>query len=241
MLKRNLDDYNISDTNTNNITNNITNSNTNIYINTNSIKNILDKMEKSYFSSFIEFIYDSFNFCNLYINEKFSVETNETSIEKALSNFEKVAQFNNAFGNNKIDKLTKESYDKHPKLIELLLSLIKEECQELEDAVKDKDPIETRDALSDILYVVYGMQYRLGIQGDEDFNIVHNSNMSKLCNNEEEAIKSVDNYLTKFQRGESSYDSPYFKKLDNINKWVIKNKSTGKVLKNINYKKVKFE
>ena len=50
---------------------------------------------------------------------------------KLLSNFEKVAQFNDAFGNNKIDKLTKETYDEHPKLIELLLSLIKEECQEL--------------------------------------------------------------------------------------------------------------
>ena len=230
MLKRNINDYN-----------NIFDTNINTNINTNSIKKILDKMEKSYFSSFIEFIYESFHFCNVYINKKLYVKKNETCINKPLSNFEKVAQFNDAFGNNKIDKLTTETYNEHPKLIELLLSLIKEECQELEDAVKDKDPIETRDALSDILYVVYGMQYRLGIQGDEDFNIVHNSNMSKLCNNEEEAIKSVDNYLTKYKSGESPYDSPYFKKLDNINKWVIKNKSTGKVLKNINYKKVKFE
>ena len=227
-----------------------------------SIKKLLDNLETSYFSSFIKSTYtlikDLYEFISIYIQNKFAEnkfgenkfgenklgEINNKNINddnKMVSNFEKVAQFNDAFGNNKIDKLTKETYDEHPKLIELLLSLIKEECQELEDAVKDKDPIETRDALSDILYVVYGMQYRLGIQGDEDFNIVHNSNMSKLCNNEEEAIISVDNYLIKYQRGESPYDSPYFKKLDNINKWVIKNKSTGKVLKNINYKKVKFE
>ena len=227
-----------------------------------SIKKLLDNLETSYFSSFIESIYtiikDLYEFISIYIQNKFAEnkfgenkfgenkfgEINNKNINddnKMLSNFEKVAQFNDAFGNNKIDKLTKETYDEHPKLIELLLSLIKEECQELEDAVKDKDPIETRDALSDILYVAYGMQYRLGIQGDKDFDIVHDSNMSKLCNNEEEAIKTCNNYLKKYQRGESPYDSPYLKKLDNINKWVIKNKSTGKVLKNINYKKVKFE
>lgn len=222
-----------------------------------SIKKLLDNLETSYFSTFIESIYtiikDFYEFISIYIQNKFAEnkfgenkfgEINNKNINddnKILSNFEKVAQFNDAFGNNKIDKLTKETYDEHPKLIELLLSLIKEECQELEDAVKDKDPIETRDALSDILYVAYGMQYRLGIQGDEDFDIVHDSNMSKLCNNEEEAIKTCNNYLKKYQRGESPYDSPYLKKLDNINKWVIKNKSTGKVLKNINYKKVKFE
>ena len=85
------------------------------------------------------------------------------------------------------------------------------------------------------------MQYRLGIDGNKDFDIVHSSNMSKLCNNEEEAIVTVDNYKQKYSSGSSPYDSPYYEKLKHKNKWVIKNKTTGKVLKNINYKKVKFE
>ena len=158
-----------------------------------------------------------------------------------LTNYEKVAEFNDAFGNNKVENLTSETFKKEPKLIKLLVSLITEECKELQDAVKNNDPIETRDALADILYVVYGMQYRLGIDGNKDFDIVHSSNMSKLCNNEEEAIVTVDNYKQKYSSGSSPYDSPYYEKLKHKNKWVIKNKTTGKVLKNINYKKVKFE
>lgn len=211
-----------------------------------SIKDLLDKMETNYFSSFIEFLYDIYSFVEMYIKDKFCVENdlnNDVQDEFIItkSNFEKVAEFNNCFGNNKIEKLTPYSYDEHTKLINLLLSLIQEECKELEDAVKDKDPIETRDALSDLLYVVYGMQYRLGINSDEDFDIVHNSNMSKLCNNEEEAQKTVDTYKNKYNNGESPYDTPYYQKLNGLQKWVIKNKSTGKVLKNINYTKVKFE
>ena len=37
------------------------------------------------------------------------------------------------------------------------MKLIREEVEELEDAVKNHDLTETIDALSDILYVVYGM------------------------------------------------------------------------------------
>tara|TARA_B100000927_G_scaffold291111_1_gene291973 strand:+ start:878 stop:1537 length:660 start_codon:yes stop_codon:yes gene_type:complete len=214
-----------------------------------SIKKLLDELETSYFSSFIEsssiLIKNLYDFITLYIQSKFAVhdKNNQTlkSNKNILTNYEKVAEFNDAFGNNKIENLTSDTFTQEPKLIELLVSLITEECKELQDAVKYKDPIETRDALADILYVVYGMQYRLGIDGNEDFDIVHNSNMSKLCNNEEEAIVTVDNYKEKYKAGSSPYDSPYYEKLKNKNKWVIKNKSTGKVLKNINYKKVKFE
>tara|TARA_Y100000389_G_C17400022_1_gene484789 strand:- start:234 stop:893 length:660 start_codon:yes stop_codon:yes gene_type:complete len=214
-----------------------------------SIKKLLDELETSYFSSLIEsssiLIKDLYDFITLYIQSKFATQdkNNQTlkSNKNILSNYEKVAEFNDAFGNNKVENLTPDTFKEEPKLIELLVSLITEECKELQDAVKDNDPIETRDALADILYVVYGMQYRLGIDGNKDFDIVHSSNMSKLCNNEQEAIVTVDNYKQKYSSGSSPYDSPYYQKLKNKNKWVIKNKSTGKVLKNINYKKVKFE
>ena len=211
-----------------------------------SINKLLDKMDSSYFSSFIEssvlVITDLYDFITLYIQSKFAEQAEEDMINKRVkTNYDKVAEFNDAFGNDRIENLTSNTFTEKPKLIELLVSLITEECKELQDAVKDKDPIETRDALADILYVVYGMQYRLGINGNEDFDIVHSSNMSKLCTNEEEAIVTVDNYKQKYSSGSSPYDSPYYQKLKNKNKWVIKNQSTGKVLKNINYKKVKFE
>ena len=48
-------------------------------------------------------------------------------------------------------------------IITLRLALIDEEVKELNIAITNNDIIETRDALSDILYVVYGMADVLGI------------------------------------------------------------------------------
>lgn len=76
------------------------------------------------------------------------------------------------------------------------------------------------------------------------FAIVHNSNMTKFCLHEEEAIQSVNKYKLDFENGNTKYDTPtYFSKETNNNTiWIIKNSSDGKVLKNINYKSVdKFD
>ena len=120
------------------------------------------------------------------------------------------------------------------------MDLIREEMRELEEAVEQKNIVEVRDALADILYVVYGMQDTLGIDGDNDYSIVHNSNMSKFCVSEEEATKTVHSYQERYNKGEVPYDSPYTHFLKNQNKWVVKNRSTGKVLKSINYTPVKW-
>tara|TARA_R100001460_G_C3533306_1_gene173752 strand:- start:639 stop:986 length:348 start_codon:yes stop_codon:yes gene_type:complete len=63
---------------------------------------------------------------------------------------------------------------------ELRLELIAEELDELSDAVADRDMIEIADALTDLLYVVYGAGHAFGIDLDECFREVHASNMSKL-------------------------------------------------------------
>jgi len=156
------------------------------------------------------------------------------------TNFEKVKEFNDAFNTERVQNIIPEVFDDKPDMVKLCLSLIKEEVQELEDAINDKDIVETRDALADILYVVYGMQYRLGINGDKDFNIVHSSNMSKLCYYEKEAQETVKWYEEEFKEGRQPYDSPFYEKLENQNRWVVKNKTTGKVLKSINYTPVKW-
>lgn len=241
-----------------------------------------------------------------------------------------------------------------PKLIRLRLDLIKEEIGELNQAIEQNDIIETRDALADILYVVYGMADVLGInlkfngfldfiprsfntkgeisfkimetqqkyrtdtppyitnfgwvrvfmdvciqegeQGrnpsfliaqinyfyselericllpaicpddhdaiykllrdiaryvymychikeinaDADFAIVHDSNMSKLCDTESDAIATVADYKEKYKAGISPYDTPYYYLLPELGKWIVKNKNTGKALKNIKYHKVQF-
>ena len=66
------------------------------------------------------------------------------------------------------------------KINSLRLSLIQEELDELNKAIQDKDIVEVADALTDILYVTYGAGHAFGIDLDQCFNEVQNSNMSKL-------------------------------------------------------------
>ncbi len=95
------------------------------------------------------------------------------------------------------------------------------------------------DNLHKLIYHIYLFQYCAGYDSDRIFKIVHESNMSKLCKTEEEAIQTVDKYLIDYKNNVTPYDSPYYYKLDN-GLYVIKNKSTGKALKSINYIKVKL-
>ena len=66
------------------------------------------------------------------------------------------------------------------KIVKLRYELIKEELEELNQAILDKDIKEVADALTDILYVTYGAGHAFGIDLDKCFNEVQNSNMSKL-------------------------------------------------------------
>lgn len=160
-----------------------------------------------------------------------------------LSNFEKVKEFNRAFEMKVNEQPTRTLFTDDPDTVKLGLSLIQEEVKELEEAVEQHDFGEVRDAIADILYVVYGMADRFGINADSDFAEVHNSNMSKLCTSQEEADLTVKSYLDKYEKGESKYDSPYSYKVttsDGSERWLVKNKSTGKALKNINYNAVNF-
>lgn len=152
------------------------------------------------------------------------------------SNFEKVIEFNTSFGVPVKETLDKTVFDTNPKLVEYRMSLINEEVQELNEAVKNKDTKETIDALADILYVVYGMGASLGIDLDKAYDIVHKSNMSKLCKTEEEAKETVEWYL----KNEKRYDSPKYRLSQDGKNYVVYNESTQKVLKNIHYKPADF-
>ena len=105
------------------------------------------------------------------------------------TNFLKVINFNKSFGIPVFKCLQKNITKEDPDLIKYRLSLINEEVEELKDAVDNNDFKEIVDALGDILYVVYGMGTSIGVNLDDAFKIIHESNMSKLCNSEDEAIK----------------------------------------------------
>ena len=69
------------------------------------------------------------------------------------------------------------------KIVQLRYELIREELEELNQAIKNGDMKEIADALTDILYVTYGAGHAFGIDLDKCFNEVQNSNMSKLDEN----------------------------------------------------------
>ena len=93
-----------------------------------------------------------------------------------MSNFESVKKFMKTFGQEVKEKAEFPS----DKITTLRYELIKEELAEFKDAIEKKDIKEVADALTDILYVTYGAGHAFGINLDECFKEVQNSNMSKL-------------------------------------------------------------
>ena len=96
-----------------------------------------------------------------------------------MSNFSKVGIFMKTFGQEVKDKPAFST----DKINKLRIDLIKEELEELTDAIKKNDLLEVADALTDILYVTYGAGHAFGIDLDKCFEEVQNSNMSKLDEN----------------------------------------------------------
>ena len=110
-----------------------------------------------------------------------------------MSNFNKVKTFMETFGQ---EVKTKPSFSTD-KINSLRYELIKEELEELKVAMENKDLLEVADALTDILYVVYGAGHAFGIDLDKCFEEVQNSNMSKLS----EVGKPIYNESGKIMKG----------------------------------------
>jgi len=123
-----------------------------------------------------------------------------------MTNFKKVKIFMETFGQ---EIRNKPSFSTE-KINKLRYDLIKEELDELEVALNNKDILEVADALTDILYVAYGAGHAFGIDLDKCFEEVQNSNMSKLDDNE----KPIYNDSGKVMKG-PKYFKPNLKKFLN--------------------------
>ena len=119
-----------------------------------------------------------------------------------MSNFEDVKKFMKTFGQRVISK----PQFPDEKTMKLRLDLIKEEGNELEQAMKAKDLTEVADALTDILYVTYGAGCAYGIDLDKCFKEVQRANMSKLGKNG----KPIYNEKGKVMKG-PNYTEPNLK------------------------------
>ena len=122
-----------------------------------------------------------------------------------MSNFQKVKSFMKTFG----QEVKEKAEFPNEKIIKLRYNLIKEELEELKEAIEQKDMTEIADALTDILYVTYGAGHAFGINLDKCFNEVQESNMSKLG----EDNKPIYNEHGKVMKGPN-----YFK--PNLNKYL---------------------
>lgn len=143
-----------------------------------------------------------------------------------MSNFIKdVEQFHTTFGAPVLETPQIPSQNR----CELRVSLLQEELNELKEAIENNDLIEIADALTDIQYVLSGaiLEFGLGEKFQTLFDEVQRSNMSKACNNEEEAKATLDHYF------EKDGTKGYYK--ENNGKWIVYREGDDKVLKSVNY------
>ena len=94
--------------------------------------------------------------------------------------------------------------------------------------------------LDSIVYSLFQISYILDINVMKYFDIVHDSNMTKVCSTEEEAIRSVE-----FYKNDKTcrYKTPTYRMINykDTNYFVVYDEETKKILKSINYMKVKFD
>ena len=122
---------------------------------------------------------------------------------KIMTNFDDVKKFMKVFGQQ---VKTKPQFPDE-KTMRLRFDLIKEELNELEQAMKTKNLKEIADALTDILYVTYGAGCAYGIDLDKCFKEVQRANMSKLGKDG----KPIYNEKGKVMKG-PNYSEPNLKK-----------------------------
>ena len=98
--------------------------------------------------------------------------------EYLRTNFERVHEFMKVFG----QEIKEKPEWPNGETMELRIDLIEEELGEFKDAILSADGtlVDVADALSDLLYVVYGAGHSFGLDLDACFKEVHRSNMSKL-------------------------------------------------------------
>lgn len=111
---------------------------------------------------------------------------------------------------------------------ELRVSLLQEELNELKDAIADQDLVEIADALCDLQYVLSGavLEFGMGEKFPALFDEVQRSNMSKACNNQQEADETISFYQ---EKGEEAFSQASGDKIN------VHRTNDHKVLKNKYY------
>lgn len=174
-----------------------------------------------------------------YMDEKYELlECSRNSEIINMSNFNQTVQFissilnGEAFNGSPKDFLDRYTQPSFRCSFNNYLEDLSKSYKELETATNNSRFNDTVAATMNIIYITYVLGSLLGVNIDESVKLVHESNMSKICRSEEEAEMTVQWY----RENESRYDSPAYR--ESNTGFIVFNESTGKILKNVNYKAV---
>ena len=116
------------------------------------------------------------------------------------------------------------------KITDFVIDFIREETDELAEAVEEKDIVEVLDAICDLLYVAVGnatMAFGLKHKLLPAYEEVQASNMSKVCTSEEEAQETVA--VRSMQQGEECH----YERVGEY--YIVYRTRDKKVMKSVNY------
>jgi predicted HAD superfamily Cof-like phosphohydrolase len=135
-----------------------------------------------------------------------------------------VARFHRTFGHPILVYPTIPSLER----ANLRIELLQEELNELKQAIEDNSVVDVADALCDLQYVLSGavLEFGMGSRFNALFNEVQRSNMSKACNNLQQAEETVAHYN---ELGTETY----YQEMNG--KYIIYRKSDNKIMKAKNY------
>ena len=149
------------------------------------------------------------------------------NMKKSVPFIDEVEEFNEAMGKSWQNRTT-PTID--PKDAQFVIDFITEELDELKEAVKEKDIVKIFDALLDITYVGLGngaLTFGLKDKIERGYAEVQASNLSKICENLEDAEETVR--VRSLQQGTPCH----YEKLGN--QYVVYRTHDLKVMKNIKY------
>jgi len=138
---------------------------------------------------------------------------------------DEVEEFNATFG--KLNNY--EPTIPNRRVTDFVVNFIREETDELEEAISENDIVGVLDAICDLLYVAVGnatMAFGLKEKLIPAYQEVQASNMSKSCATEQEAIDTVNARMEK-------YGPCHYRKVGD--RYVVYRSSDDKVMKSINY------
>lgn len=139
---------------------------------------------------------------------------------------DEVEIFNNTFGKpNNYGPVIPEQ-----KITNFVVDFIKEETEELSEAIEERDIVSVLDAICDLLYVAVGnatMAFGLKDKLLPAYEEVQASNMSKVCTSEEEAQETVA------VRSEQQGEPCHYEKVGEY--YIVYRTRDKKVMKSVNY------